>query len=114
MAESAREVWAKRVERWRDSGLSGRAFAAELGVSPHTLAWWSSRLRAQERAPAAARRVRSSPAGDPATPLTFVEVPTVAGAPFEVVLPSAIRVRLQNDFDSVALRRLLEVLEARR
>jgi hypothetical protein len=28
-----REEWAKRVERWRDSGLTTAEFAAELGVS---------------------------------------------------------------------------------
>ena len=68
MAESAREIWAKRVERWKESGLSGKAFAAELGVSAHTLTWWSSRLRAEARAPVATKRVRSSPAkGNPLT-----------------------------------------------
>jgi hypothetical protein len=32
-----REEWAKRVERWRDSGLTAAEFAAELGCSVRAL-----------------------------------------------------------------------------
>lgn len=35
-----REEWAKRVERWRDSGLKCAEFAAEVGVNPRTLTYW--------------------------------------------------------------------------
>ena len=36
-ARVEREEWAKRVERWRDSGLTTAEFAAELGINPKTL-----------------------------------------------------------------------------
>jgi transposase len=36
----AREEWAKRVERWRDSGLKCAEFAAEVGINPRTLTYW--------------------------------------------------------------------------
>jgi hypothetical protein len=53
MARVSREVWAKRVERWKDSGLSAKEFAAELDVSPNTLTFWKWKLRKDETVPAA-------------------------------------------------------------
>jgi hypothetical protein len=32
MSRASRAEWAKRVERWKDSGLSAKEFAAETGV----------------------------------------------------------------------------------
>jgi hypothetical protein len=47
--------------------------------------------------------------------LTFVELSAaVAVEPLEVVLPSSLRIRVPSGFDAGALRRLLEVLDARR
>jgi orotate phosphoribosyltransferase-like protein len=40
-----REEWAKRVERWRDSGLTTEEFAAELGINPKTLTYWAWTLK---------------------------------------------------------------------
>jgi hypothetical protein len=45
-----REEWAKRVERWADSGLTASEFAAELGINPRTLSYWNVvRARARGR-----------------------------------------------------------------
>ncbi len=33
-----REEWAKRVERWRDGGLTAKEFAAELGINAGSFA----------------------------------------------------------------------------
>lgn len=44
MARDGREVWAKRVERWRESGLTAKEYAAEVGLNPNTLTHWGSRL----------------------------------------------------------------------
>lgn len=41
----SREVWAKRVERWRESGLGCAEFSSEIGVNPKTLSFWDWRLR---------------------------------------------------------------------
>jgi DNA-binding CsgD family transcriptional regulator len=37
---TARAEWAKRVERWKDSGLTAKEFAAELGINPRSLVFW--------------------------------------------------------------------------
>lgn len=50
MAEpSIHEQWRKRVQRWKDSGLTAREFAAETGLNFHTLRYWSSRLQGEKR-----------------------------------------------------------------
>ncbi len=42
-----RDEWQKRVERWSDSGLSAKQFAAETGINAGTLQYWKCRLRKQ-------------------------------------------------------------------
>lgn len=117
MARESREVWAKRVERWRESGLRANEFAAEVGVNAATLAQWKYRLAAEARAEA------PSPATAKAAAVSFVEVNAeaepvaperpAAQSTFEVVLPSGITVRVPSRFDAVALRRLVDVMTAR-
>ena len=111
----SREVWAKRVERWGDSGLTAGEFASELGVNPRTLTYWKWRLGVEQR-----KVKRPRPAVESATPeprtLDFVEVkaepPTpVSNEPFELVV-GVVTVRVPSTFDSHGLRRLLEVVRA--
>ena len=115
MERADRETWAKRVERWKDSGLSAAEFAGELGVSPKSLAWWRWHLK---KGDAATPRVRVRMARAKAamvSPLTFVEMSTTAARePLEVVLSSGARIRVPVDFDPAALGRLVDVLDKRR
>ena len=132
MGRESREVWEKRVARWRDSGLSAREFAAEVGVNAGTLGWWSSRLRQDEpgkAAPAPRRRGRvdrdgAARAAAPPPSVKWVEVVGVDGSSgmqeraaasspvFEVVVAGR-TIRVPSDFDADSLRRLIAVLEAR-
>lgn len=50
MQREPREIWVKRVERWQDSSLSAKEFAAELGISHHTLEHWRYRLAREQSA----------------------------------------------------------------
>ncbi len=123
MERASRETWAKRVERWKDSGLTAKEYAAELGVNAHSLSWWRWRLSSEagQLEPMARRRRRRaiSKATPAATstppPLTFVEMTaSIAAEPLEVVLPSSIRIRVPSSFEASTLGRLLDVLEQRR
>lgn len=38
--QQTRQEWAKRIERWKDSGLTAAEFAAETGISAKSLSWW--------------------------------------------------------------------------
>lgn len=116
MERQSRETWAKRVERWKDSGLTAKEYAAEVGINAQSLSWWkwhlSSTDAAPPKAPPTPRRPRNATPNTP-SPVTFVELPATAVAePFEVVLPSSVRVRVPSGFDEAALRRLLDVLGA--
>jgi len=121
MDRSVRETWAKRVERWKDSGLSAKEFSSETGINARSLSWWRWRLSGGEPSKPK-RRSRSSRSGPtemsvaPALPpLSFVEMTAaVVPEPLEVVLPSAFRVRVPTGFDDATLGRLLDVLGARR
>jgi hypothetical protein len=119
MAREAREVWAKRVERWRDSGLTLKEFASEIGVNANTLAGWRWRLR-----PERGDEARGTP--EPPRFLEIVAAPETtersaepAGSkkapaePFELILSGGHRVRVPAEFDGRALRRLVEALETR-
>ena len=121
MGRESRETWAKRVEQWKDSGLTAEEFALELGISAASLKWWKWRLggTAAPRATEAAKKRGSAmtkASGAALSPLTFVEMaaPVVSEPPLEVVLPSSVRIRVRAGFDEVTLRRLLDVLERRR
>jgi hypothetical protein len=121
----AREEWAKRVERWRDSGLTCGEFASEIGVNPRTLTYWKwilgkeargekrtwlSRKRGEPRS----RRAATSDAAPSMPPVIsgLIEVQATAGdARFELELGSGRRLRVPASFDAAELRRLLEVLE---
>jgi hypothetical protein len=116
MARESREVWFKRVERWRESGLSAAEFAAEVGINAGSLRHWGWRVNADRRREAAKRALSEGT-------LTFVEVaappaepspvPAAANAlpeKLELVLPSGLVVRIPPGFAIEALRRLLAVV----
>jgi hypothetical protein len=44
MARATREIWAKRVERWAESGLTAAEFAGEADINARTLTFWKWRL----------------------------------------------------------------------
>lgn len=103
MSRSAREIWAKRVERWNASGLSAAEFARREKVRERTLKWWKWQLGSRAKKTA------------PISPLTFVEMAaTTSHDGLELVLESGARVCVPTDFDAATLARLLDVLEHRR
>src|SRR5262245_54384542 len=110
MAKESREVWAKRVERWKDSGLTAAEFAAEIGINAHSLSWWRWRLGAKSAPSSSAPRRRSRRANlaRAVQALRFVEVPAPAGGNvIEVVLARDRTIRVPTGFDGPTLERLL-------
>jgi len=111
MGRSSRDEWAKRVERWVDSGLTAAEFAAEAGINPRTLTFWKWQLR-RERDRGGRPRTRG-----------FVEVVAPARgdgavektrpASLEVVLLDGTVIRVPQRFDRAAFKDLLGALERR-
>ena len=123
MAETTRDEWAKRVERWRDSGLTAKEFASETGLKASTLSYWKWRLSADRRAPSkdaksgVRRRVAPVAASFPkASGPTFVEVapPSAPSVGLELVCPHGLVLRVPVGFDEDTLRRTLCVVGALR
>jgi hypothetical protein len=122
-----REEWRKRVERWRDSGLTATEFAGELGINPRTLMYWKWLLARDDNASAPAverrqapKRARASMPAQPVAPVPLagdhvglIEIQSApADARFELELGRGRRLRVPASFDPDGLRRLLDVLEA--
>ena len=121
MARESREVWVERIRQWRESGQAARAFAEANALNVWTLRGWSGRLlreqhsqrRSRGAARAAAARIQRN-----AEPLPFVELITNATSEsgddrFEIVLSGSRSIRVPARFDTDALPRLLEVVDAR-
>ena len=127
MTRAGREVWTKRVERWRESGLTAKEYAAEVGVNANTLSHWGWRLHGEERGPRKGRRGAEgvparvgwvevvAPDGAISSPATEVEIaPAVPPSGwFELDVGRGRVIRVPADFDRDALDRLLAVVEAR-
>jgi transposase len=120
---TTKDEWAKRVERWQDSGLSSADFAAETGINPRTLMYWKWRLNKEGRdadgadvAPSAssprARRRGGRVLAETAPPPLLEVRATLTDARFELELGNGRRVRVPSEFEPAALQRLLSILEA--
>lgn len=99
MARASRAVWAKRVEQWTTSRLTGAEFAARIGVKEATLRHWRWQLGHTTKAAAP----------------TFVEVvaPMVQPQNALEVKVGELHVVVPVGFDDDTLRRLVRVLEER-
>ena len=109
LVPSPREIeWTRILERWKSSGLSGRAFCEREGLGEPVFYSWKRKLRLRGEAqvkPAARKAVQFIP----------VEVKSLVtiGAPLEVVVGLGRVVRVPSGFDAAELKRLLLVLEER-
>lgn len=107
-----RAEWQKRIERWRDSGLTAEQFAAELGINAGTLKFWKYRIGKDAAVGVVAKAtptVRKTPRAE-----SLVEVHAatmVASSPFVLELGKDRRLQIPSQFDASALERLLSVLE---
>jgi transposase len=106
-----RDEWQTRVERWKDSGLSAKQFAAEAGINAGTLQFWKYKLKKQSAEPPRSARRRAPPP----TMSSLIEVRPMSIAAdnrFEIELNNGRRLRLPATFDANAVKALVVVLEA--
>ena len=103
------EEWQKRIERWRDSGLTADQFAAETGINAGTLRFWGYKLNQAKRETAG---IAAPPKKRRRAVRSFIEVRTTASdSSFDLELGNGRRLRVPSGFESEALERLLELLE---
>jgi transposase len=117
---------AKWVERWKDSGLTAKEFAAEAGLTASGLYYWRRQLSAAEskgsdtlhktaEQSAQSQPPRSEKSGKrSATPFPhFVELPMAAMASAPAMLElllGDVRVRVPSGFDEETLTRVVRAL----
>jgi hypothetical protein len=128
--ESAWErQWRERIEVWRASGQTQRAFCKTHGISPTSFSHWKVKLARREQelaqvAPAVPAFEGENAASGTLETLGWKEVrwppEDAVAAPagpspssFEIVLPWGWSVRLGPQFEAEPLRRLLSILEER-
>ena len=109
---TSREEWRKRVERWRDSGLTAEQFAAEVGINAGTLQFWKYKLKRPEARMSRRRRTKV-PAAIVSSLIEVRPSGSVATETrFEIELGNGRRVRVPAAFEPGALKSLLAVLES--
>lgn len=117
MKEDCRTIWAKRVERWKDSGLTCKAYCAETGLNQHSLKNWKWRLAKEGDAARSADRKRRKQRTQRMPAPSFVEVTPQVVRPeanaLEVVVHKT-TLRVPSDLDEGALRTLMDVLKGLR
>lgn len=117
MGRTSRATWAKRVERWQQSGLTAKEFATELDVSPKSLSFWKWKLHREGDSAADACSVedghsRTTERAAASRPGFLELVPAAAGTapPLEVVLGNGVCIRVPYGFDERMLARVVASL----
>jgi transposase-like protein len=103
-APTPRATIDKHLTGQRESGLSIAAYCRKHSLSPWTFYGWRKR-----------RGLTSSVAQRPDRCMTFTELPASAGisAPFEIVFPGGVRLRVNAGFDHEDLSTLLAIMGRR-
>jgi transposase len=95
--QTTRRLWAERLARFPDSGLSVTAFCAAEGVLPNSFYYWK-------------RQLADAAAVGPGAPPLFLPVRVTPAAPVELALPSGAVLRLAPGCDLAFVRSLLDAL----
>jgi len=110
-------AWLRRFEDWSHSGLSGKAYCHQHGLSGSTFRWWKRELSRRGKWPVAVepqRRCLPGRACEP-THLPFLPITVVSTSRPTLILSVSERYRVEipRGFDSESLERVLAILEQR-
>lgn len=105
--------WAKRVERWKQSGLTAAQYGAQTGLDSKQLFWWRWHLGRQTKATAAPKDRARQAAGMTFLPARIVEpAPPVGGGQVEIVLANGRIVRVTGSVDAAVLAQVVRAAES--
>jgi hypothetical protein len=110
------QKWSARVEAWRASGRTARAFSEGKEYTASGLRYWASRLRRMRREEAAAAEAKTPREEGPKEVriARVLRAPAAAEVETPIVLEvGAVRVGVRRGFDRGALRAVLDVLGGR-
>lgn len=113
--EASQQQRAKWVERWKESGLTAKEFAAEAGLTASALYNWSAQLSAAARRRSVTADETAAQSGKPIPRVVELPVAAVAATPAMIeLLLGDVRVRVPSGFDEVTLTRVLRALAGAR
>lgn len=105
--------WARMIALQARSGLTQREFCAAHDLSLHRFRDWKYvRIPRRAAPPTRPTASRISPPS-PFLPVRLLEMPPVRPGVLELVLAGGRLMRVPADFDPAALRRFIDVLDAR-
>jgi hypothetical protein len=99
--------WQKHISQWSESGLTQAEYCRRNKLSAAAFNWWKRHLRK-----------KSKSQKNPSTSMQFVEVHGVTPANvgrsenYEILLSRGRAIRVDRDFDSDVLRRLIVAVES--
>lgn len=108
---ATRAEWAKRLKRWKKSGLEIEEFAAKEKLKVELLKWWRWRLGSAVGESTEARAPRFLPVQVVEAKATAPSgtKPTATATWIEIALPNGRVVRAQPGFDPETLERVLSI-----
>lgn len=89
-------LWSERIEQWRSSGLSRRAWCERSGINPHTFDYWR----------------RRQPALLPIAVAPTAPAVVVTPSRVDIVLPNGITLHVTLEADAAAVARWAHALQA--
>ena len=102
--EAKRRFWRQHIEQWKRSGLQQLAYCRQHGLKLHCFIYWRKKYRPTAPAPVSLVEVQLPPA-------TTGAIAAAGHRPLRLVVSGSHCVEVERDFDPVALRQLLHVLE---
>ena len=103
--EAKRRFWRQHIQRWKRSGLKQSVYCRRHELKLHCFTYWRKKVRPKAPAPVSLVEVRLPPVA------TTVAIVTTGYRALRLVVSASHFVELERDFDPVALRQLLHVLE---
>jgi len=104
--------WAKRIERWKQSGLTAAEYAATEGFDSKQLSWWRWHLGRRAKPTTARKACSRQAAAVTFLPARIVEPTRSGGGHVEIVLANGRIVRAVGAVDAAVLAKVIRVAES--
>ena len=96
-----RRYWKEQIEAWQVSGLEQTEYCRQNNLKYHLFSYWKKKLAHLAESPVCLVQV----------PFAQTITPQASSHPLGLVLANGYRIEVERDFDPVALKQLIHVLE---
>jgi len=96
-----RRFWKKQIEAWQSSGLEQTEYCRQNNLKYHLFTYWKKKLLHPAESPVCLVQV----------PFAQTISSQASSRPLRLILDNRYRIEVERDFDPVALKQLIHVLE---